>query len=139
MDDETRDKRRAYIRLAAADAGLEGDAFRDFLKRRTGKTDLDSLTDKELEDLKQWLKPSPAQWGKVRYFCDVMGWEGFDDPAFLAFVERVTKKNNPRFLTRLLIRNLIAALSSWIDTLDHHGRLPPATVAPDARLSPEPK
>jgi hypothetical protein len=137
MDDQTRAKRCAYILLSIKEAGLEGAKAAQFLKRRTGQTTVETLSDADLDALAAWFKPTTAQWKKIGYFCRVLGWSGFDDPAFLTFARRVTTKENTKLLNKMEVRKLIGALSSMINNLDHHGRLPPAAAAPDARLSPE--
>ena len=47
-------------------------------------------------------------------WCREMGWKGFEDPGFRTFVKRVTKEENPQFLTKKQLSNVIAGLTSWI-------------------------
>lgn len=48
--------------------------------------------------------------------CKARGFKGgIDDPGFAAFVARCAKVDNPRFLTRTGLRNVIVGLEKWIN------------------------
>jgi phage gp16-like protein len=124
MDSNTRAARIARVHAAAKAVGLEGDDYKAWLKRRTGHESCRDLTDAQLDELADWLKATQPQWRLVSDLVRQIGWSGFQDPAFLTFVKRVTKEDNPRFLTRMQLRNLIAALLNWVKSLRKRGLLP---------------
>jgi hypothetical protein len=114
MDDQTRHRHLARVHLVAKSEGLdlEGDHYRAWLKRRTGKTSCKDLTDAELSALTDSLKASHQQWWKVGELCEELGWSGFDDERFRAFVKRIYKVDNPGLLAKPQVGGLIAGLSN---------------------------
>lgn len=57
-----------------------------------------------------------VEWKRCAALCKSLGWrKGINDPGFAAFVKRVAKVENPRFLTSTGIRNVIVGLERWIE------------------------
>ncbi len=130
MDTQTRQQRLARIHAAAKAVHLEGEDYQAWLDRRTGATSCADLSDAQLDALADWLKATRPQWLKVGALCREMGWTGFEDERFLTFVKRVTKEDNPRLLSRMQLRNLIAGLSNWTKSLRKRGLLPGVAATP---------
>lgn len=119
-DRPTRHRHLAHIHAATKAAGLEGDDYRAWLKKRTGRESCDDLTDAELAALCDWLKGTPAQFRKVYALAREIGFTGFDDPGFRTFTERITKETEPRLLSRLQLIYLIAGLQNWLKSKRTH-------------------
>lgn len=113
MDDQTRLRHIAHVHAVAADIGLEGDAYRDWMEKRTRQRSCKDLTDAELAALAQSLKATRPQWQKVYHLAREIGFSGFDDAGFKTFVKRITKADDPRLLSKPQLRNLIAGLTRW--------------------------
>lgn len=114
MNHPTRRRHLSHIHAATKAAGLDGNRYRAFLKRRTGRESCDDLTDAELAALCDWLKGTDAQLRKVYALAREIGFTGFADPGFLTITERITKEIEPRLLSRLQLSNLIAGLQNWL-------------------------
>jgi hypothetical protein len=126
MSAQTRKQRLARIHIVAKSVGLEGQKYRSWLERRTGKTSCSDLTDAQLDALADDLKGTRSQWQKLSHLCKTMGWTGFEDPGFLTFVKRTTGEDEPRLLSRPELSNLIVGLEKWIENLRQRGDLPTA-------------
>jgi hypothetical protein len=112
--------------MAAKAVGLEGAKYKAWVKRRTRKPSCAELTDAQLQALVDWLKPTRAQWRKVGDLIREIGMSGFEDDGFKTFVQRVTKETDPRLLSRMQVRQLIAGLVGWTN----HRRKTGATTPP---------
>jgi hypothetical protein len=62
-------------------------------------------------------RPSPAQWRLMEDRARKVGYEGLEDPRFIAWVKPRGKVENPRFLDMNGARRVIAALGNWIDKI----------------------
>lgn len=130
----------AMIHLGAKRMGWDEATRRAWMEKHTGKRSAKDCTDDELAQFADQLRrsgalddgrplgradrggrgagdrPTRAQWKKTAVLCKERGWpEGIDDPAFATFVAHVAKVDNPRFLTRASLRNVIAGLQNWIE------------------------
>ncbi|MDY0011309.1 MAG: DUF1018 domain-containing protein [Rhodocyclaceae bacterium] len=128
----------AMIHLGAKRMGWDEDIRRAWMEKHTGKRSSTECTEPELARLADELRglgalddgrplgkadrggkgsdrPSRQQWKKAAVLCKQLGFTGgIDDPAFAAFVARVAKVDNPRFLTRTGLRNVLLGLENWI-------------------------
>lgn len=129
----------AMIHLGAKRMGWDEDARRDWMEKHTGKRSSKDCTEPELAKLADVLRglgalddgrplgkadrggkgsdrPTRQQWKKAAVLCRRRGWvEGIDDPGFAAFVSRVAKVDNPRFLTKTGLRNVLLGLENWVE------------------------
>lgn len=129
----------AMIHLGAKRLGMDEVTRRAWMEKHTGKRSSTDCTDAELSRLCDLLRlegalddgkplgrvdrggkgndrPTRAQWKKCAVLCKLREWpQGIDDPGFAAFVKRVAKVENPRFLTSTGIRNVIVGLERWIE------------------------
>ena len=135
MSTTPRNRNLARIHTATKAVGLEGDKYKEWLKKRTGKESCKDLTDEQLSDLVEWLRPTDAQWWKVKALIREIGLTGFADEGYKTFVRRVTKEDNPALLSRLQVHNLIAGLVRWAD---HRRQADPVSppVTPDPAGAP---
>lgn len=62
-------------------------------------------------------RPTPAQWRLMEDRARKVGYEGLEDPRFIAWVKPRGKVENPRFLDMDGARRVIAALGNWIDKI----------------------
>ena len=135
MSTTPRNRHLARIHTATKAVGLDGDKYKTWLKKRTGKESCKDLTDAQLADLVEWLRPTDAQWWKVKALIREIGLSGFEDEGYKTFVRRVTKEDDPRLLSRLQVHNLIAGLVSWANHRRQAGPVPPPG-APDPAGTP---
>jgi phage gp16-like protein len=119
----------AHIHAAAKAQGWNEGTYRDWIKRRTGKTSCAELDDAQLGALAATLKPTGPQWEAIHAACREMGWSGTADCDFKAFVKRTTKADEPLFLTRRQLTDVLVGLAAWQKSLRQRGKLP----APAAR------
>lgn len=129
----------AMLHLGAKRLGWDEDTRRAWMGKHSGKRSSKDCTDAELVRLadelrrlgalddgrplgkadrggKGYDRPTRQQWKKAAVLCKERGWtDGIDDPAFAAFVAHVAKVDNPRFLTRTGLRNVILGLENWIE------------------------
>jgi len=136
----------AMLHLGAKRLGWDEDTRRAWMSKHTGNRSSKDCTEVELARLadelrrlgalddgrplgkadrggKDFDRPTRQQWKKAAVLCKARGWkEGIDDPAFAAFVARVAKVDNPRFLTRNGLRNVIVGLENWIASDRKRGR-----------------
>lgn len=125
MASTPRNRNLARIHTATKAVGLEDDKYKAWLKKRTGKESCKDLTDAQLADLVEWLRPTDAQWWKVKALIHEIGLSGFADEGYKTFVRRVTKEDNPALLSRLQVHNLIAGLVGWANHRRQAGPVPP--------------
>jgi hypothetical protein len=121
------------VHIAAQHLDLEHGSFeyRAWLEKLTGKTSCKDLTDKQLNDLVNQLRqlgylenkttgsapdrPSQVQWRKMETLARQLGLGNTETVQFATFVKRVTKLENPRFLTRKTISDVIVGLEKWLE------------------------
>jgi len=112
MDDQTKRKHLAHVHGVARDLDLEpgGDAYRAWLKRRTGCESCKDLTDEQLAALSDALKATHAQWKKAKILILELGYSGFEDQRFCTIVKRVTKEDDARLLSKPQLGKVIGIL-----------------------------
>lgn len=130
MTTPDRKKLLARFHLTAEQSDITGERYKQWLKERTGQESCSDLTDDQIKALLPEFEATRNQWRKVGAQCRELGWTGFQDPNFRAFVMRVTKKEEPRFLTKKQLRNVIAGLSNWIKQKRKKGELPNKEAKP---------
>lgn len=129
----------AMLHLGAKRLGMDEDIRRAWMEKHVGKRSATQCSDAELSRLVDLLRgtgalddgrplgkadtggkggdrPTQKQWKLAAVLCKRRGWAGrIDDPAFAAFVRRIAKVDNPRFLTKTGIRAVILGLENWIE------------------------
>ena len=121
------------VHIAAQHLDLESGGFeyRAWLEKLTGKSSCKDLTDKQLYDLVNQLsqlgylerkttgsapdRPTQVQWRKMEALARQVGLGNTETVQFATFVKRVTKLENPRFLTRKTISDVIVGLEKWLE------------------------
>lgn len=74
--------------------------------------------------------PTPWQWERFTALGKVLGWEGLNDPGLLRFIRREIGVDHPRFLSRPLMQQALAALRAARDA--YQGKKPRTRQAPKA-------
>lgn len=64
--------------------------------------------------------PTPAQWRLIEERAKHVGYDGLEDPRFIAWVKPRGKVEHPRFLDNAGAQRVIAALGNWIDRKAEH-------------------
>lgn len=129
----------AMLHLGAKRLGMDESTRRAWMEKNVGKRSAKDCTDAELSALVDLLRgagalddgrplgkadtggrgpdrPTDKQWKLAAVLCKKRGWrDGIDDPSFAAFVHRIAKVSNPRFLTQAGIRAVIIGLNNWIE------------------------
>ncbi|NOT67156.1 MAG: DUF1018 domain-containing protein [Methylophilaceae bacterium] len=118
----------AMVHIAANRLGFESGSaiYRDWLQKLSGAQSCKDLTDNQLSALAGTLKqqgllqqkttgnapgrPTPAQWGKMETMARKLGFVSIDGEHFIHWVKRITKLDNPRFLTSRSISSVIVGL-----------------------------
>lgn len=59
-------------------------------------------------------RPTPAQWRLIEDRAKRVGYDGIDDPRFIAWVKPRGKVEHPRFLDMNGAQRVIGALGNWI-------------------------
>jgi len=59
--------------------------------------------------------PTPWQWLTLATLAQAQGWEGLGDPRAVQFIRREVGVDHPRFLSRPLMHQALAALRSYRD------------------------
>lgn len=59
--------------------------------------------------------PTPAQWRLIEERAKHVGYEGLEDPRFIAWVKPRGKVEHPRFLDKDGAQRVIGALGNWIE------------------------
>lgn len=114
-EDRRRIATRAQI-IFEGEAG--GKTFADFLKHYCGKPRFEDMEDADFIKLKEELKPTKAQWLKIRFLCDELGFMGgLGSEELRAAVAHVTndRVKQARFLARPQAKRLINHLESRRD------------------------
>lgn len=111
--DADRRRHTARVHAVAHDIGLDpkSDAYRAWMKRRTGATSCRDLSAAALADLADSLKATLPQWQLVSSQIRELGYVGFEDERFRTIVKRVTKEDDARLLNRIQLGRLAAVLS----------------------------
>jgi len=117
MSDPARNKLLARFHATASASGITGEVYKNWLHERTGEESCKDLTDEQIRALLPEFEATRNQWRKAGAQCRELGWSGFEDPAFRTFVKRVTKQENPQFLTKKQLRDVIAGLENWIKNI----------------------
>ena len=130
MDTATRNRHLAHVHATAKALELEGEKYKAWLKRRTGKASCADLSDTELSALVDSLKASLAQWQTVSQLTRELGYSGFEDERFRTIVQRVTKTDDARLLSRPQLGKLTAVLVKAVESRRKRALTPP-TDAPD--------
>lgn len=129
----------AMLHLGAKRLGWDEDMRRAWMEKHAGKRSGRDCTDAELAGLVDLMRatgalddgrplgkadtggkgndrPTRQQWKLATVLCKERDWkDGIDDPRFAAFVRRIAKVDNPRFLTKNGIRAVIIGLKNWND------------------------
>jgi hypothetical protein len=92
----------------------QGDDYRTWLKKLTGKASCKDLDDEALAALVESLKPSEKQWQMVRSLAEQLGFYDFQDPGFKSFVRRVCKVDDAYLLEKPEVARLIAGLKGFV-------------------------
>jgi len=65
-------------------------------------------------------RPTPAQWRLIEDRAKRVGYEGLEDPRFIAWVKPRGKVEHPRFLDKEGAQLVIGALGNWIERKTEH-------------------
>ena len=122
----------AMIHIAAAHLDIKNhsEEYRDWLESVSGARSCKELTDDQLAVVVITLKekgllvkkptgsdpnrPTHAQWAKVETLAKQLPLGGAKSAHFTAWVKKVTGLENPRFLTKASMRDVIAGLERWV-------------------------
>lgn len=118
------------IRAVAATRGIDDQTRKDIVRRVTGKTSMADCSPQELGKIltditgsnnrstgkfrssKPYVRKIWALWGELR---DQGKLENPSREALIAFVERMTGKANPEWLTPAQAAPVIEALKDWVE------------------------
>jgi len=64
--------------------------------------------------------PTPAQWRLIEELARQAGYEGLEDPRFIAWVKPRGKVEHPRFLDTAGAQRVMTALGNWIKRKAEH-------------------
>lgn len=126
----------AMVHIGKARLGMDDATYRAWLEKHTGKRSSTDLTDRDIAGLVKVLRdqgaleeapakakviagrggnrPTAAQWQTAKGFARKIGLEGgLDGEAFAAFVKHVAKVDNPRFLTKASMADVLIGLEKW--------------------------
>lgn len=130
----TRKSLIAMVHIGKARLGMDEETYRAWLEKRTGKRSCSSLAFDDLARLVAELRaqsalsaptskviggrganrPTEAQWNLARYLSRQIGLEGgIEGQAFASFVKRISKVENPRFLTKEAMQKVLTGLEKW--------------------------
>lgn len=127
-----RHKQIAMVKIAAKKLGFDSgsDDYRSWLTNLTGVSSCSELKESQLMALTTILRqqglldkkltgshatrPTDAQWRKMETLARQLGFANVDTPDFVAWVKKVTKIDNPRFLKKEAMSNVIAGLERWV-------------------------
>lgn len=112
-----RSRHLAFVHAQAKlfDLDPKSEAYRAWLKRRTGTTSCRELDDAALAALCASLKATGPQWYRCYQLARALGFTDLHDAGFLQFLSRVTKETVPWHLSRQQLSNLIIAMNRWLD------------------------
>lgn len=124
----------AMIHIGKARLGMDEETYRAWLEKRTGKRSCASVPFDDMSRLVAELRalgalsappskvvggrganrPTEAQWNMARYLAREIGLDGgIEGQAFASFCKRITKVENPRFLTKDAMQKLLTGLEKW--------------------------
>ncbi|MDD3325651.1 MAG: regulatory protein GemA [Zoogloea sp.] len=126
----------AMVHIAKARLGMDDETYRAWLEKKTGKRSSSALSDGQLGQLVKALRaeglldepptaakviagkganrPTDAQWKTARGLAKKIGLDGgLDGEAFAGFVKRIVKVDNPRFLTKASMVDVLIGLEKW--------------------------
>ncbi|MBP8197644.1 MAG: DUF1018 domain-containing protein [Chromatiaceae bacterium] len=142
----TRSRHLAFVHAQAKlfDLDPKSEAYRTWLKRRTGTTSCRDLDDAALATLADSLKATGPQWHRCYQLARALGFSSLEDVGFLKFMTKITKETERWHLSRRQLSHLLIALQKW---LDHRTRqadagqapapVPPPLAPPDPAAGPE--
>jgi len=121
------------LSIAKKQLDMDEDSYRSLLarcgaKESNGKVSATSMTIPQLEQAVNEMKrmgfrivanpnsPSPKQWGMFSYLLTQNGYDGDDDPGFLAFMRHTVKTDDVKNLSRKQMSNLITGLQRRMRT-----------------------
>ncbi|SEN35881.1 regulatory protein GemA [Nitrosomonas marina] len=128
-----RNKLIALVHIAAQHLDIEYNSaeYRTWLEKLSGETSCKDLTNEQLTGLVDRLRregcleqkktgsapnrPTLGQWRKMEILTRQLGFNHKNDAGFVTFVKRVTKLDDPRFLTRQSISKVIVGLEKWLE------------------------
>ena len=128
-----RNKLIAMVHIAAQHLDIDYNSaeYRAWLEKQSGETSCKDLTNEQLSGLVDRLRhqgcfeqrmtgdapnrPTPEQWRKMETLKRQLGFSNKNEAGFVTFVKRVTKLDNPRFLTRQSISKVIVGLEKWVE------------------------
>lgn len=121
----------AQVHIAANHLGFESqsDDYRAWLYKLSGVTSCKEMPVAKLRSVVETLRtqrlleskptgsktdrPTDEQWRKMETLARQLDLGSPTDPKFIAWVKKVTKLENPRFLTKSSISSVIAGLERW--------------------------
>lgn len=124
----------AMIHLAVKRLNWDDATYRDWLQKHTGKRSCSDCSEKELSLVADLLRdlgaleppapiaaggsgpnrPTQAQLRAVKTAAKKCGLSGaFNDPGLITMCRRIAKVENPRFLDKQGVSDLINALDKW--------------------------
>ena len=124
------------IKIGQKKLGWDDDVYRGWLERHTGKRSSKDCSEAQLSMLADELRdlgaldqagvattppggsgadrPTQRQWRAALGLAKKCGLTGKpDDPAFITFCKRIAKVENPRFLTREGVSDVMVGLERW--------------------------
>lgn len=124
------------VKIGQKRMGWEDDAYRAWLEKHTGKRSSKDCSEAQLSMLADEMRdlgaldqagvnttppggsgpdrPTQRQWRAVLGLAKKCGLTGKpDDPAFVTFCKRIAHVENPRFLTREGISDVMVGLERW--------------------------
>jgi hypothetical protein len=123
------------VKIGQKNLGWEDDVYRAWLEKHTGKRSCKDCSEAQLSVLADEMRalgaldqaevvtppggsgadrPTQRQWSSVLALakkCGLTG--GYDDPAFITLCKRIAKVENPRFLTREGVSDVMVGLERW--------------------------
>ena len=133
------------IKIGQKKLGWDDDLYRAWVEKHTGKRSSKDCSEAELSALADELRdlgaldqagvdtktpggsgadrPTQRQWRAVLGLAKKCGLTGKpDDPGFITFCKRIAKVENPRFLTREGISDVMIGLERWHTDRKNKGR-----------------
>lgn len=135
------------VKIGQKKMGWDDDVYRAWLEKHTGKRSCKDCSEMELSMLADELRdlgaldkpgetpavvpggsgpdrPTQKQWRAALGISRQLGMTGKpDDPAFVTFVKKLTKIDNPRFLDRNGMHTVMTGLQKWLEYRKAHPKL----------------
>lgn len=142
------------IKIGQKKLGWDDELYRAWLEKHTGKRSSKDCSEAQLSMLADELRdlgaldqagvdtkppggsgadrPTQRQWRAVLGLAKKCGLTGKrDDPAFITFCKRIAKVENPRFLTRESMSDVMNGLERWRIYRKNKGKAKPGSdIAP---------